>query len=222
MKKKKRAITSAVYIALCLVLVFLMWVDSGFGQYTLFGSRLLHPERVIRQLMLEKAEEVYRSEGDAIIYDAGEYLLALEKGMQNYSLCSFENGAAVLSPMDFGIGYIHNDIYLPFYAYSRSPEAISAELDIYVSRTLSPYDSGEQHELHRTLHSESCSEGLATFTLRMENADSHTISLAEDLRLCLDRGSIVNAIYYKLNLRFFDGEGKLITESVFEMGQKES
>lgn len=222
MKKRKRAITAAVCLFLCLATLFLIWVNHDYGRYNLLGRSTLPPQRVIRQLMLPEAEEIYRSERDSIIYDAGEYLLALENGNQNYSLCRFENGAAVLSPMELGIGHIYRDIYLPFYAYTRSPEATAAELEIYVSRAISPYGSGEHHELHCILPSESCTDGLATFTLLMESADSHTVSLAEDFWHCLDWGSIVNAVYYKMNLRFFDATGALISESIFEMGEKES
>ena len=225
MKKRKRAITAAVCLFLCLATFFLIWVNHDYGRYNILGRPTLPPQRVIRQLMLPEAEEVYRSERDSIIYDAGEYLLALENGMQNYSLCRFENGAAVLSPMELGIGYINftnNDMYLPFYAYTRSPEAVSAELEIYVSRTKSSYSSGEHHELHCILPSESCTDGLASFTLRMESADSHTSSLIYDFWHCLDWGSIVNAVYYKMDLRFFDAKGELISESGIEMGEKES
>jgi len=221
-KKRKRTITAAVCLFLCLVTLFLIWVNNDYGRYNIWGRPTMPPQRVIRQLMLPEAEEVYRSESDTIIYDAGEYLLALEKGMQSYSLCRFENGAAVLSPMELGIGHIYNDVYLPFYAYSRSPEAAAAELEIYVSRTKSSYGSGEHHELHCVLPAESCADGLATFTLSMESADSLTVSLAEDFWRCLDWGSIINAVYYKIDLRFFDTKGELLSESVFEMGEKES
>ena len=222
MKKRKRAITAAVCLFLCLATFFLIWVNHNYGRYNILGRPTLPPQRVIRQLMLPEAEELFRTEEGSIIYDAGEYLLSLEKDRQNYSLCRYENGAAVLSPMELSIGHMKNDIYLPFYAYTRSPEAKSAELEIYVSRTISPYGSGEPQELHCVLPSESCAEGLAAFSLRMESADSHTVSLAEDFGYCLDRGSIVNAVYYKMNLRFYDAEGTLISESVFEMGEKES
>ena len=224
MKKRKRAISAAVCIFLCLAIFFLIWVNNDYGRHNLLGRSSLPPQRTIRQLMLPEAEKVYRSEDDIIIYDAGKYMLMLEMGWQNYSLCPFENGAAVLPSLS-GIVYegsAFTEIELPFYALHHHSGAERAELEIYASRTLSPYGSGEHHELHCVLPSESCAENLASFTLRIDCADSHTASLANDLWLCLKNGSVVNAVYDKMNLRFYDAEGKLLSESVFEMGEKES
>ena len=223
MKIRKRGIRTAVCLALSALLLFLIWVNNGYGRYTLLDRYSVPAQRILRQLILEDAEEVYRTE-DARLYDAGKYMLMLVNEWQTYSLCEFENDAAVL-PGKRGIGFTGSavtDIELPFYALRRHSGAESAELEIYVSRTQSPYDSGEHHELHFTLPSESCADGLSVFTLRIDNPDSHTVSLADDFRLCLDRGSIVNAVYYKMNLRFYDTDGALISESVFEMGEKES
>lgn len=223
MKIRKRSLRAAVCLILSAVLLFLIWVNNGYGCYPLLGHSSVPAQRVLRQLMLEDAEEVYRTE-DARIYDAGIYMLMLVNERQTYSLCEFENDAAVL-PGKRGIGFTGSavtDIELPFYSLHRHSGAESVELEIYVSRTLSPYDSGEHHELHFTLPSENCTDGLSIFNLRIENPDSHTVSLADDFWLCLDRCSITNAVYYRMNLRFYDTEGNLISESVFEMGEQKS
>lgn len=223
MNRKKRAITTALCLLAALLLVFLIWADNAFGRYSLYGSGV-PAERTLRQLMLEGAEEIYRGEDGFLIYDAGEYMLTLQNGNQNYSLCEFENGAAVLAG-NRSIGFFTStvtEIELPLYSLHRHSGAERAELEIYVSRTVSPYGSGEHQELHCVLPSESCADGLSIFNLRIKNPDSHTVSLAEDFWRCLDRGSITNAVYYKMNLRFYDADGAIISESVFETGEKES
>ena len=222
MKIRKRGIRTALCLALSALLLLLLWVNSGYGTYSHLPISM-RLDRLQRQLMLEKLETVHRGEDGSYVCDGGEYMLLTDKG-RSYSLCKLENGAAVL-PGNRGMGFTGSavtDIGLPFYALHRHSGAGSAELEIYVSRTVSPYGSGEHRELHFTLPSESCADGLATFTLRIENPDSHTVSLAEDFRLCLDRGSVINAVYYKMVLRFYDTNGALISESVFEMGEKES
>ena len=223
MKKKKRLVTGAVCLVLSALLLFLLWVNSGYGSYS-YLPMSMRLDRLQRQLMLEELEIVHRSEDGIYVCDAGEYMLMLQNGNQDYSLCKFENGASVL-PSKRGIGFAGSgftEIELPFYALHRHSGAESAELEIYVSRTASLYGSGEHHELHCVLPSESCGENLAAFKLRIENPDSHTVSLADDLWLCLDRGSIINAVYYRINLRFYNAHGTLISESLFEMGEKES
>ncbi|MBQ8263990.1 MAG: hypothetical protein IJY96_04340 [Oscillospiraceae bacterium] len=222
MKIRKRGIRTALCLALSALLLFLIWVNNGYGTYS-YLPMSMRLDRLQRQLMLEKLETVHRGEDGSYVCDGGEYMLVTDMG-RSYSLCKLENDAAVL-PGKRGIGFRGSavtEIELPFYSLHRHSGAESAELEIYVSRTLSPYGSGEHRELHFTLPSENCTDGIATFTLRIESPDSHTVSLADDFRLCLDWGSIVNAVYYKINLRFYDTNGELISESVFEMGEKES
>ena len=224
MKKRKRAITAALCLFLCLLIFFLIWVENAYGRHNIWGRSTFPPQRLIRQLMLPDSEEVYRSKDGLSIYNSEKYMLMFVKETQNYSLCKFENGAAIL-PGTCGIGVAGGDfaeILIPFYALHRHNEAARAELEIHVSRTSSPYGSGDGHELHCLLPSESCTDTLALFTLRTDNSNSHIASLAEDFWLCLNNGSIINAVYYKMNIRFYDADGALISDSVFEMGEKES
>lgn len=222
MKIRKRSLRAAVCLGLSAVLLFLIWVNSGYGRFG-YLPMSVKLERLQRQLMFEDMELVHRSENGDYVCDAGEYMLVTDNG-GSYSLCGFENGAAVL-PGNRGIGFFGStvtEIELPLYSLHRHSGAERAELEIYVSRTVSPYGSGEHQELHCVLPSESCADGLSIFNLRIENPDSHTVSLADDFWRCLDRGSITNAVYYKMNLRFYNTDGAIISESVFEMGEKES
>ncbi len=221
MKRRKRVMGTAVCLFLCLVLVFLLWVDSGFGQYTLFGSHSYHPERVVRQLMLEKAEEIYRTE-DVRLYDAGKHLLMLESGWPVHALCKFENDAAFLSHYFLGPYVFDKEIWLPIYAYTRSPDAAYADMALFISSTALSSDPEKPLQGEYILPSTPCENGIVYFPMSWHSRFVGEDTLINSFRNCVMNGSIVNGIYYRAVLRFYDADGCLISESVFEMGEKES
>ena len=223
MKRKKRAASTALLLFLCFALIFLLWVDGGFGRYSVSGRYSLPPERLLRQLMLPDAEEICRPEEGIVLYDTGRHLLLMHTDIPFYSLCEFENGAAFLtSPLSFGPNAFKNDIWLPIYAYTRSPDAAFAEMELFISSTTLSSDPEKPMQGDYLFPSVPCENGVAYFPMSWNEGFVGEESLITSFSNCVMNGSSINGVYYRAALRFYDAEGELISDSMFELGKKES
>lgn len=222
MKTKKRAIATAVCLLASLLLLFLIWVDNSFGRHNMFGASAIPAERMLRQLMLEDAEEIFRGEDDIRIYDGGKYMLMLQNGRQNFSLCEAENDAAFFCTTALSQRAYNEYIDLPICAYTRDPKAASAEMELFISSDVLSADGVDPRQERYSFPAVPCEDGTAFFRLEREARDSGEAWLISDFKNCLFYGSIANGIYYRAELRFYDTDGALISESIFEMGKKES
>ena len=223
MKIRKRALSTVLLLFLCLGLIFLLWVEGSYGRYTISGRYSASPDRILRQLMLEEAEELCRPEEDIILYAAGEHLLLLHTDIPFYSLCKFENDTAFLTTsLAFSPYKFDKDIWLPVYACTRSPDAAYAETELFISSAALSDDPEKPMQGEYLFPRVACEKGVACFPMSWNSRFAGEDTLINSFQNCVINGSSINGIYYRALLRFYDAEGELLSETVFELGKKES
>jgi len=200
-------------IALCLLLAFALWVNSGFAPRTDQGRA----QRLARRYMLSELEPAGQAPDGGLMYVSGDDLVRFGKFSSLFFYPLEDRAAFFPGDVVFWSPYSEepNCRAMELYAYDKVDGASSVELELWLRDEQTQND--RPFEATYTPRCTGYADGLAIVQLEQTELSSKEYAAFEDLSIGALFGDVTNGISYRATLRYYDAEGRLLDEVVREV-----
>ena len=213
---RKRICRTLLWSGLCVLLIFALWVNSGFA---LPGAESV-TRREARRYMLPEPDFLIKGADGESYYMAGDEVISTTENGYIDGFFSLDGGAALtMSPellwRDFSFMTDAEKI-MRLYAVDKVDGAAYVELELWLRRSKAYYYNADE-DLER-LYYPRCTDydgTTASFVLDFSDSTALEFGMLQDLRSVIT-SDVSDMLSYRATLRYYDAEGNLLDEVVRE------